>query len=158
MDVAPYFLLFRGIANHFFASCCHLGKLNLWLLSAMDTLQLQLHGTSAALTIFISINRCFKQLVALSYETHLSWHITDVYANFCGSKTILVRQSDFPLDEILEVLHSLEYNVMILRTKPVYHFKTESIRKLSNFNFQWAKTLYQNNLKNIAFFFTFFKG
>ena len=37
-------------------------------------------------------------------------------------------------------------------------FKTESIRKLSNFNFQWTKTLYQNNLNNIAFFFTFFKG
>ena len=37
-------------------------------------------------------------------------------------------------------------------------FKTESIRKLSNSNFQWTKTLYQNNLNNIAFFFTFFKG
>ena len=37
-------------------------------------------------------------------------------------------------------------------------FKTESIKKLSNFNFQWTKTLYQNNLNNIAFFFTFFKG
>ena len=36
--------------------------------------------------------------------------------------------------------------------------KTESARKLSNFNFQGTKTLYQNNLKNIAFFFTFFKG
>ena len=35
--------------------------------------------------------------------------------------------------------------------------KTESIRKLSNFNFQWTKTLYQENLKNMAFFFTFFK-
>ena len=34
----------------------------------------------------------------------------------------------------------------------------ESTRKLNNFNFQWTKTLYQNNLKNIAFFFTFFKG
>ena len=33
----------------------------------------------------------------------------------------------------------------------------ESIRKLINFNFQWTKTLYQNNLKNIAFCFTFFK-
>ena len=32
-------------------------------------------------------------------------------------------------------------------------FKTESTRKLSNFNFQWTKGLYQNNLKNIAFFF-----
>ena len=36
--------------------------------------------------------------------------------------------------------------------------KTESTRKLRNFNFQWGKTLYQNNLTNIAFFFTFFKG
>ena len=36
-------------------------------------------------------------------------------------------------------------------------FKTESIRKLSNFNFQWTKTVYQNNLNNIALFFTFFK-
>ena len=26
----------------------------------------------------------------------------------------------------------------------------------SHFNFQWTKTLYQNKLKNIAFFFTFF--
>ena len=34
----------------------------------------------------------------------------------------------------------------------------ESVRKLSNFNFQWTKTLYQNNLKHIACFFTFFKG
>ena len=37
-------------------------------------------------------------------------------------------------------------------------FKTKYIRKLSNFNFQWTKNLYQNNLKSIAFFFTFFKG
>ena len=36
--------------------------------------------------------------------------------------------------------------------------KMESIRKLSNFNFQWTKTLFQNNLKHIAFFFTLFKG
>ena len=36
--------------------------------------------------------------------------------------------------------------------------QTESIRKSSNFNFQWTKILYQNNLNNIAFFFTFFKG
>ena len=39
--------------------------------------------------------------------------------------------------------------------------KTESIRKWSNFNFQWTKTLstlYQKNLNNIALFFTFFKA
>ena len=28
----------------------------------------------------------------------------------------------------------------------ICQFKTESIRKLSNFNFQWTKTFYQNNL------------
>ena len=38
------------------------------------------------------------------------------------------------------------------------HFKTESTRKLSNFNFQWTKTLYLNNVKHTAFFVTFFKG
>ena len=36
--------------------------------------------------------------------------------------------------------------------------QTESIRKLSNFNFQWTKTLYQNILSHIAFFFTLFKA
>ena len=35
--------------------------------------------------------------------------------------------------------------------------KTEYTRKLSNFNFQWTKTLYQNDLKNVAYFSTFFK-
>ena len=40
----------------------------------------------------------------------------------------------------------------------VEKFKTESTRKLSNFNFQCTKTLYQNDLKNIAFFLKFFKG
>ena len=38
-----------------------------------------------------------------------------------------------------------------------YLFKTESIRILSNFNFQWTKTLYQNNFKYIAFFFTLYE-
>ena len=35
----------------------------------------------------------------------------------------------------------------------VVNLKTESTRKLSNFNSQWTKTLYQNDLKNIASFF-----
>jgi len=45
--------------------------------------------------------------------------------------------------------------IMIIRWE---HLKTESISKLSNLNFQWAKTLYQKSLNNVAFFFTFFKG
>ena len=36
--------------------------------------------------------------------------------------------------------------------------KTESVRKLSNFNFQQTKTLYQSNLKHITRFFTFLQG
>ena len=39
-----------------------------------------------------------------------------------------------------------------------FMFTTESIRKLSNFIFQWTKTLYQNNLKNTGFFFYIFEG
>ena len=35
--------------------------------------------------------------------------------------------------------------------------KREFPRKLSNFNPQWTKTLYQSNLKNIAFFLTLFR-
>ena len=34
-------------------------------------------------------------------------------------------------------------------------FKTESTKKLSNFNFQWTKTLYQNNLKHCILFYIF---
>ena len=41
---------------------------------------------------------------------------------------------------------------------PLVKIKTESTGKFSNFNFQWTKTLYQNNLKNIAFFFYIFQG
>ena len=37
-------------------------------------------------------------------------------------------------------------------------FTKESIRELRNFNFQWAKTLYQISFNNIAFFYTFFRG
>ena len=33
--------------------------------------------------------------------------------------------------------------------------KMESTSKLSNFNFKWTKTLYQNDLNNIALFLHF---
>ena len=36
--------------------------------------------------------------------------------------------------------------------------KTETTSTLSNFDFQWTKILYQNNLKHIAFLHTLFKG
>ena len=37
-------------------------------------------------------------------------------------------------------------------------FMTESVRKLSNINFQWTKTFYQNNSKTTALFVTSFNG
>ena len=38
------------------------------------------------------------------------------------------------------------------------NFKMKFAKRLSNFNFQWTKTSYQNNFKHIAFFFALFKG
>ena len=49
-------------------------------------------------------------------------------------------------------------NVCVGGSSICYLFKTLSIRILSNFNFQWTKTLCQNNFKHIAFFLTLFKG
>ena len=40
----------------------------------------------------------------------------------------------------------------------MHEIKTESTRKLSNFKFQGTKSLYQNSLKNIAFFFYIFQA
>ena len=40
----------------------------------------------------------------------------------------------------------------------VCKINTKSISQFSYFNFQWKKTVYQNNFKRIAFFFTLFKG
>ena len=48
---------------------------------------------------------------------------------------------------------SKQYNVSLFCSVKI---KMESTRKLSNFHFLQTKTLYQNNLKNIAFFFTLF--
>ena len=36
----------------------------------------------------------------------------------------------------------------------IYNVKMESTSKMSNFNFQWTKTLNQNILSHIEFFFT----
>ena len=64
---------------------------------------------------------------------------------FCGGAATegnpLSRASTMELDSRVRAV-AMEAN----------DFKTESIRKSSN---QWTKILYQNNLKYIAFFFTF---
>ena len=83
------------------------------------------------------------------------------------SETVVASWKQMTSDERAHKLHT--YDVSLPRygfswgsqcgwPSSVKRIKTEFIRKLSNFNFQWTKTLYQNNLKHIAFFFTFFKG
>ena len=54
----------------------------------------------------------------------------------------------------------MEQEVPFTTILVIIEIKTESTGKLSNFNFQWTKTLYQNNflIKNIVFFFTFLNG
>ena len=79
---------------------------------------------------------------------------------------IQLRESGIPIT--ISIRDSLEVEVPIpgIRNPPrpgiwnprLYLIKTESTRKLGNFNFQWTKTLYQNNLRNIGFFFYIFQG
>ena len=52
---------------------------------------------------------------------------------------------------------SLDRTVKFRFIKSFEDIKTESTRKLSIFNFQRTKTLYQNNLKNIASLFQQFQ-
>ena len=70
-----------------------------------------------------------------------------------------VDYRDKGLNNILKrLMNQLNGFSIVSRNWISWDGKTESLRKLSNFNFQWTKTLYQNNLKSIAFFFTFSKG
>ena len=74
-------------------------------------------------------------------------HVTSVFQGLSLSRSV-GRVGENPGKE-----------VVIRKDKPFKNaVETESTRTLSNFNFQWTKTLCQNNLKHIAFFFTFFKG
>ena len=60
-------------------------------------------------------------------------------------------------NKLLDVFFCWQVDDLISGRRGAYKwkFKTESIRKLSNFNFQWTKTLCQNtgNLNNISLFF-----
>ena len=58
-------------------------------------------------------------------------------------------------EAVMCVKYNKSFKHVITASENSVSTKTESIRKLSNFNFQWTKTLYQNNLKNIAFFLHF---
>ena len=58
-----------------------------------------------------------------------------------------------PLSNSATFLEIINYHFFTIVQILAKGFTTESIRKLSNFNFQWTKTLYQNILGHIAFFF-----
>ena len=104
---------------------------------------------------------------AVWYEKKSKWEkIGNVFSNQCSSiqtsflelkvKKKKNRRSYnlFPSFSLLPVDRSVG-RVGENPGNKVEEIKTESIR---NFNFQWTKTLYQNNWNNIAFFFTLFKG
>ena len=61
----------------------------------------------------------------------------------------------FPFSHLQYLSKELQF---LEGTKEKKMIKPESTRPLSNFDFQWSKILFQNNLKHIAFFRTFFKG
>ena len=81
----------------------------------------------------------------------------DVHRLYCTSCDI-----SHPLTRGSTVVRTDKPTEGVILSEPKFlgciNIKTESVRKLSNFNFQWTKTLYQNYLKRIAFFFSFFKG
>ena len=77
----------------------------------------------------------------------LLWYSVGVPVVFKGDLVVLISSYVCIFCAILNNLSRKHKNV-----------KTESTTKLSNFNSQWTKTLYKNNLKNIAFISTYFKG
>ena len=90
----------------------------------------------------------FVNLVIVTTRNHLSQHLAKaVQTN---------RNPSIGKNNMLKNTHTK--NKITTKRGKIIIFKTVSIRKLSNSNFQWTKTLYQSILSNIAFFFTFFKG
>ena len=79
--------------------------------------------------------------------------------NFGGQITCIMGNVELVHKFAIEFnLVRREFRLFGKRKRERQILKTESTRKLNNFNSQWTKTLNQNNLKNIAFFFTFFKA
>ena len=128
--------------------------------------------------VFIERDEVILTSHFLMYVNFLGFHLVHLYSSeteAIGSQMSCTTQSwnslSFPLP-FLYFYHEFpltlqEYNIIIIimvqqwwRCDPKWcvTIKTESIRKLSNFNFQWTKTLYQYNSKHITFFFYIFQG
>ena len=97
----------------------------------------------------------FRKMWMVGYgREFFSWLHSWIDAPILPQGKTLIQWSEHPyLGSIFLVLCCA-----LMRQIACERINTESTRKLSNFNFQWTKTLYQNNLKNIVFLFTFFKG
>ena len=91
------------------------------------------------------------------YRATLTCYNMDVHRLYCTSCDI-----SHPLTRGRTVVRTDIPTEGVILSEPKFlgciNIKTESVRKLSNFYFQCTKTLYQNYLKRIAFFFSFFKG
>ena len=80
-----------------------------------------------------------------------------------GKHTYLLKGSsrtNVVFDFIFAIPRQMEFNSLSLKRWVVvsYLLRRDPSGYWVNFNFQWTKTLYQNNSNNIAFFFTFFNG
>ena len=82
-------------------------------------------------------------------------HFFYIFRTVCS-----VKEEDLHVYVVVNFLSQVIFVFLLFLGMVMYanEFETKFIRKLSNFNFQWTKTLYQNNFKHIAFFFTLFKG
>ena len=106
------------------------------------------HQTAKLWDLNFMIYHTRKKNVVLRKQFLVRNHVTR------RPKNLHENEVQFPKEKDGSVLHH-QHGPHDVTCKPA--IKTESIRKLSNFNFQLTKTLYQNNLKHIVFFFTFFK-
>ena len=106
---------------------------------------------------------------SFQYQVNSPLNLFELLYSQISPTTIIWTFSDGPAFELVpkeknNTFHSLfpyYWGVItaLLQQIPLetcWEIKTESTRKLSTFNSQWTKTLYQNNLKNIATFFLHF--
>ena len=101
-----------------------------------------LYTCTLHIRIYTSKHLFCPQEKRVTWRKLMGWIVTDC---------LFLRHSDFGW-----MCGLLRENCVFTAAKQ--RLKTESISKLSRFNFQWTKTLYQNNLKHIAFIITLFEN
>ena len=89
----------------------------------------------------------FVNLIIITTRNHLSQHLAKAVETN--------RNPPIGKNSMVKKTHT-EKTKYPQNGRKIIIFKTESIRKLSNSNFQWIKTLNQSILNNIALFFLHF--